>query len=550
MRLNSPDFEKRFRSLFQAQLKASPELRKRYKRDRKPQRADSTNSARSLLLSMVIAAVFGSLTSRIGGVEFGLSIIGLWAAGTALRKAQHFFQTFYGSDDLIVLGLLPLNDQQTFSVLGRKYFRSFGWLFCQLLLLYLVLALVQREVTPILYGAVPLAVLQTLLIAALALHGAVFLHALPLGALGGLLRAAAMIALFAGVYSPTILHYTINFSYWFFPTGWLHYVFVQAAVRSDLVPLGFLIPIGALIYAGIYSWQRLRGFYSLHGFELIPGPGLFGITNETSNRGTTEIQDSIGDRSFLRGVDWDRIGWIERFISRWFQGRDRIVLDFLVADHPRWTDSFRTGLWFWFGGAVIVFAFGSYGGFAVFFPAYLLATVSLPLLGGEWRGLQQFPNSGVFMPGYAVYPITFREIVVTLLKVNIIRTAIAVPFVIGFGMLASWKLGHSPLLGAAVGAKLLTLLIVLQPLMVLLPVSKSTNDTAKMRMIWLFLIIPGVLILIGLSISLFFLTRPLTVIGIYAAILLVSLFLLVIYRSAFRKTKFDIFSKRVSGLEG
>lgn len=543
MRLGSPEFEKRFRALHRAELKESAGLRRRFRQARKTGTA-GPNASRRILFTLVAALIFASWSSKITGPEFGLALISLWAAGSVFRKAHHWFQTFYGTADLLALNLLPISDQDIYRVQSRKYTREFGWVFFEFTILYLALGIAQKNLNPLIYYAPVLGALQTGLVLALSLHSVVFLHALPAGVIGGLLRAAALFFLFAGPQIPGVTAHVIRFSDWFFPTGWLNYAFAQASSKEDWIALGLLLPIGALAYAGVYSWERLRAFYSLEGLDIIPAPGRLGLSAEDlPTRGATEIQDQIGEGHFLRPLDWPAAGRLERFVSRLIRGRDRVILEFLIAENPGWTASLRGSLWVFGAGAILIYFFGEYSGFIVFFPAYLLATAALPLLGGEWRGLQQFPSGGIFIPAYAIYPVSFGEITRVMLKVNLVRTVAAAPLMLVFGMLASWKLGHGLLPGVQITCKALALFLALQPLIVLFPIAKSTNDTSRWRWPRMFIVLFLVLTLGALCLAAFFLDTAISLL-VFGAVLVLSTAAFALYRSTFQRGRFDLLSTR------
>lgn len=550
MNLTSPGFEKRFRALYRRELTQSPGWRKEVRRSKRPKQLGSEATGQALIWILIVVGIFANKATHGMNFEFALAIIALWAAGAAFLRADRYFETFYGSPSLVTLSFLPLGDADIFRVLWRGYWRRFGLIFVEVALLYLVLAVQQRRLE-VVYLGVAAAVVQTLLILALALHAAVFLRGVPLGALGGLFRLMA-IALVIGW--PKIAEHTdkvVAFGRWFFPTGWLNQAFAEAVLRKETLALGLLIPIAALIYGARYSWARLRAFYSLDGIEIVPSSEAAGLgSQEGARKGATDIADALEGRYFLAGLDWARAGWLERLVSRFFRGRDRLVLEFLVAENPRWSQSFRTGLWLWGLGAVAVWSFGNSMGPAVYLPAYLFAALVFPLLGGEWRGLQGFPTGGAILPAYAVFPISFSDISRTLAKVNIIRICAAAPLLVGFGMFAAWRLNHPWHDGAAVSLKLLLLMLALQPVVNLLPISKATNDTTRMKALWGLVFLPVALALVALSFFFFVLDAGQGAVGIFGIIALLSVATFAIYRRAFRRGKFDLLARRTGGMGG
>jgi hypothetical protein len=315
-----------------------------------------------------------------------------------------------------------------------------------------------------------------------------------------------------------------------------------------------LLPIAALVYLARYSFHRLRSYYSLEGFEILPGPPHAAagedeeLTQASFHRpGPTEIEDRVRARHFLEGVDWNLSAPLEKFVARFLSPRERVVTEFLVAQDPGWTRSLKWSFWVWLVACIVVVAFGQFGGTIVFFAAYVLAAASLPILGGEWKAMRRTATGGVFVPSYSVYPVAFNEIARIFLKVNLARICAAAPFVVSFAALAAYKLEHSPYVGAVIGAKVLGILVSFQPFFVLLPISNTSNATSRMTVIWFLVFAPILLVMIGLVVGIFILGTVLGVLGGCLALLLLSSALLLVYRRAYRKGRFDLLSDRASG---
>jgi hypothetical protein len=399
------------------------------------------------------------------------------------------------------------------------------------------------------------ALLQSALVLALALHAASRLHMLPLNGMAGILYATAFTLLLLGSKESAATEYMVQASQWFLPTGWLNYVLLQT--RSDLAALALLVPIAAIIYLARFSWDRLSSYYSLEGFEIMPSAPAHPsapmagddeeLNADSFNRrvGPTEMEERIAGRSFLQGVNWQEGGWLERLASRFLSTRERVIAEFLVAQDPGWSRGFRWSFWVWLVSCAVVFLLGQFGGTVVFFAAYVLVTACLPLFGGDWRAMRQAPAGGVFVPAFALYPISFNAIARIFLKVNLLRVAAAVPFLISFSALAAAALGHSPGSGAAMGLKAVGILFALQPLLVLLPISGTTNDTSRMRAIWLLVFLPVLIGIVALSAAVFLVGSTLQLAGCYALLLMLALLLFGAYRRAYRGGRFDLLSRRV-----
>jgi hypothetical protein len=543
------EFEKKLRALHRTELDRSPELRREFKRRRKSESALRSRIGRNLLMPIFWSAIFFAMIHRRSDIAWAAGIIALWSAGTALKWAHHWFHQFYASEDLVVLNQLPLNDRQIFQFQLRRYFGGAGWVAWELLLGYLVLSFLPGDGSKP-YALALAALGQTVLVLALAIHAASYLHMLPMGTLAGLFRMTAVVLLVLGMqgfeYTPALVRATE----WFLPTGWINYMLLQS--NRDWAVLLLAIPIAAIIYLARFSFERLRSFYSLEGFEIVPGPSHAAATDNEEltaasfgqRAGPTEITDRIANRYFLEGVNWNLRGGLEKFVGRLLSPRERVITEFLVAQEPGWTRSLKWSFWVWMIVSLLVAGFGKSFGTVVFFGAYVLGAATLPLFAGDWRGMRQSAAGGMFMPGYSLYPISFNEMARIFIKVNLVRILAASPLVVSFAALGAHQLGHSALGGAMIGTKLILLLICLQPLLALLPISSTTNDTSRMLGIWLLVFLPLILVILAAALGVFLSDTKLGVIASYALLLMLSTLMFVVYRRAYRAGRFDLLNPR------
>jgi hypothetical protein len=156
----------------------------------------------------------------------------------------------------------------------------------------------------------------------------------------------------------------------------------------------------------------------------------------------------------------------------------------------------------------------------------------------------------MLMPGYSLYPIGFNEMARIFFKVNVVRIFAASPLIISFAAIAAFKLNHSPLDGAILGAKSMGILLCMQPFLILLPISSTTNDTSRMLSLWLFVFLPVLLILIACAIGVFLSDTALGVVASFVIIVLLSGLLFVVYRRSYRSGKFDLLNPRARTEEG
>ena len=109
---SSGDLEKRLRKAHRAELEASPELRREFKRARKSESTGFTRISRNLLMPIFWASIFLAMVHRQNNVGWAAGVIALWAAGTALKWGHHWFQQFYASEDLHGAAQVPIDTFQ------------------------------------------------------------------------------------------------------------------------------------------------------------------------------------------------------------------------------------------------------------------------------------------------------------------------------------------------------------------------------------------------------------------------------------------------------
>lgn len=547
------EFERRFRKLYRTEVERTPGLRQRVRGERRLERNAPVRLLGRVAVAVLWNVLFLNFALRQDSVPLTAAVISLWSAGTALRWGQRWFQQFYGSSELIVLSFLPLNDREIFRFQLRQYLSAAAWVGWELLLAYGVLIAVALPAGLSYLAVAATVAAQTLLIVAIAMHAAAHVHMVPLALVGGLLRFTAAFILAAGVRQLPWIEHIIRASEWGLPSGWVNYALLRGS--EDPVVLCLLVPVAGIIYLARFSFERLRAHYSLEGLELMPTQNLgLGSEHEEltddwfgSRPGPTEIEERLASRSFLLGVNWAQAGPLEKFAARWLTPEEKVITEFLVAQDPGWTRGLKLSVWIWLISTASVLALGHLGGTLIFFAGYILFSASVPLFGGEWRGMRQSPSGGVLLPGYALYPIGFNPIARILCKVSLVRIAAGAPLILSFAALAAYKLGYPPQAGLAIGAKGLGLLLAIQPLLILLPISSTTDDSRRLRP-WVTLVIigPGILLLLACGVAIFMAKSGWLVLLAYLLAAGVAATLFILYRQAYRRGKFDLVSERTS----
>jgi uncharacterized membrane protein YhaH (DUF805 family) len=84
----------------------------------------------------------------------------------------------------------------------------------------------------------------------------------------------------------------------------------------------------------------------------------------------------------------------------------------------------------------------------------------------------------------------------------------------------------------------------LQPLLILLPISSTTNDTSRMAWMWLLVFIPVLLVLGAAAFAVFISDALLGVLTGFIVVFLFSGLLFVLYRRTYQRGKFDLLNAR------
>jgi hypothetical protein len=549
MKVISRGFEKRLRRKVRAELR-SDRKNKRLPKGKVFQRSVLTWSTQGWF-SFIFAFILISFAASHDQPDLAYAALALWTIATVFKRALLFQNLIYASNDLEVFYQLPISDDHIFSVQWSKFLVQSSGLFFNLALAYGGLALVSGFDGRILFIAILTAAAQTILSIALSVHVAAWARRIPLNAISSLLSVTAFALIFFWSSFPAALPGIINLGYWSNPCGWLNYASVKFAGAHDYQALLLLLPITFIVASARVSLLHLRAGYALP--EPIFGNSEPELTEENFPQfgshppvpGETEICDRIASRDFMRPSGWPHLGWIEKIAARSMTGRQRLVTEFLVAGIPGWTGKLRWGIVLTAISSVAVLFFGEQGGFIIFFPAYLIATALLPLSGNEWRGLQTAPTGGLFAPIYAMFPVSYDEILTVVLKVNVIRCVAAFPMLAIYGAIAAGVLHHPVLLGITLAAKVTVSSIALQPLFFALRISSGTNDSRTNRLSWhLLWIIPVILALAGCLFLVFNSKSDWTAAIFMIAVSILSLSIIVVQRRLYRFGKFDLLSSR------
>jgi hypothetical protein len=190
-----------------------------------------------------------------------------------------------------------------------------------------------------------------------------------------------------------------------------------------------------------------------------------------------EVKQRIRTRQFLAGANWNEPGSPQQWAGRWLNARERLMMEFLSAGKINWTAGLKGFLVFAICLAILFWVFPAFmpmaGVFTIVFYFFVMQ-------GGQtWRGTALVNLGGSSSSFCSLYPVGFREITRVTLKRNLMRQVIVpVLAAIAFALMF-FRLGMSADATLTIELKIIGLLLALQPVWALAPLSSGTNDTSK-----------------------------------------------------------------------
>jgi hypothetical protein len=217
---------------------------------------------------------------------------------------------------------------------------------------------------------------------------------------------------------------------------------------------------------------------------------------------------TIAAENVLRSVAWEGQGWIEATVARFFTQRDKLVCEFLLAGRTgTWSTRWRKAGWVTVAG-VLITLFAPLPLWAYFVPAVIAGFLAAPILGGALPGFRGAAVYGLAMPVYALMPVSYGEISRVMFKANIVRLLTWAPLALIYAVALGMRLEENAWNGLLIGAEIVVLVLVLQPLIVAGHFSAGTNDTKQLNRHTLLLCFAGLPLLILLLVATFGLFIP------------------------------------------
>lgn len=531
MRLRSPKLEHRLKRRVRRELRAIPGWRRLRRIHRGPLRFNYGWLRLLLPLAYVWFLAPGTGPHEMG-IPLLLAAVALYATGVTFRLSARLIQELRSPDDLMPLACLPLSDQDIFDLQWQRLRSRSLWLLYYFIVAYALAAGLGHFSALGWLTALALALLQWPLALSLA-AGLLALGNRRALETTGLFIMFGCIWLPFVIFSERAHQLVISSLDHFLPAGWITVAFSQGLLAGDPRAWWWLAPVALLAAASPLLLRRQRRRYILKEVPASAGSRLdfdnlvlTGLDDVLLPKPLPEPEDPSRafSRQLLEAPDWSRAGFVERLAGRWLTPAQRRAAEFLLGWPPGWTRLWTVSAlmtlaaaiavlpvappWSWLtlaaALAIAVWFLGTGGrlwprpfkfsrmiflvlfscliwGLALrhlgFSPASALVAIlaypvglySLPFLVlGPWRGFTPpWGRPGVYP--WALFPISWWDMVALVLKTNLVRCLFALPLLLVMGAIIGFSAGMQipdPLTGLLIALKIFCLGLVTLPLLV------------------------------------------------------------------------------------
>jgi hypothetical protein len=484
MTLRARRFERRLRREAKRTLRGSGPLWQEFRQVRKRRRQNLRLPAwTGRIFFLAWAGVMFGMQQR--PVEVLAAVIVLWAIGTTFLRAAQLRTALYLSPALGVYKYLPISDREVFRLQWRTFLQLSLFSAMDFSLAYGILGSQLVHASNYVLTGLLLGVLQSVLITAGAVCLYAFVRPIFLRVAPVFLVSAIALAVF-GTTQVNLARTVVYFGYWMPPVGWIFYLLGLVSAPTVFFEILPAMLAAALLVLFPIAWKRSRHFYAPteelfavaeRSVSANPVPSLQGLA-EHLKRDPAETQKAIADRSFLRPAEWNGLGLMERWIGQLLTPRQRLIAEFMLARNPQWTAGLRAFVIFLGLTLAVLFLIGRLNTFGPWLVcvSFLLRALNIA---SAWRGFGLPRGSGPQSPHYALYPLGFRELMMTVMKINLARFVVMLPFLAICGLVFIRALDFR--FGPAVlaGLKLIWIGIVLQPVAALLMISSQSSDSSR-----------------------------------------------------------------------
>lgn len=544
MRLRWRSFERKLRREALRSVRASEKLLTDYRQQRRRRWRDlhiPPWAYRMLFMGLAVLVLhWQPLPTLVAAVT-------LWTVGSFFHYATRLGYALYQSPALDVFNHLPLSDESIFDVQFKRFVRDCLWCFAELTIAYSLLAgragyFWHGIGVGFLFGLCQYIFMVIAAVCLFAFGPRRYLH-LP----GTVLRVGALALVLFGSHQPIVITIVESLSHWVPLTGWMIYAMGISASGGLVHNMAPAVLAGLVIALFPMAYRAIRGAYALseeitvyarraNSSETVGAP--FYEWAERFKESPADAEAAIRERGFLHGIGWRTLGPVERVVSLLLTAREQTLAELLVGGTPQWSHGLRRLFLAALVAAGAIWVFGpllaSMGGILAFLAVYLLVAAMI----GNWRGLASSQPGQRQPPFYSFYPVSFREMTVLMLKINSVRYLLFAPVIACLALLAIYKANVGESVTIHYGLKILGLGLLVQPLLVLAPISPCTNDTRNFSLTAM-----AVLLICGLIAAAFvfvFATGLVTTVISAVVVGALSVALWLLYGRHFDRTRIDL----------
>jgi hypothetical protein len=501
LKLHSPSFEKALRRGVKKAVRSSPELKKEYRRAKKAIRRNvQANWLFRPIWSLVLGFFVYGITSITLHPVTGLAIINLWTLITLSSFARNLLVLLFRAPDLPALNLLPISESSIFRWELQKFFRKMALLsvFNQVagfgaLAIYLHFSYGQWVM------AMTLAVLSWVMLLGLALLCAARLPRVKYQLITSsvFMLGFALLMAFKAI-GPAVLRFidsiapSLNL---ISPTGWVPSLFQLLLPDRDWMVVVLIVPVIPVIWSikNSIGVLRSRSKFEEHITPEVPDqiPGketdavdLKDRVTQPSRVGVTAIEEIVQSRQFL--VREQPQGWLEKRLWEWFNLRERTVAEFAFPRGIHITKPWKSILRNFSLMVLIGLVFSKVNQmveiWVVGIGLFITVCQCLAQIWANGTAFRVMFSSGVKIPMYAAYPISFLELSRTLFKPSIIQLPLFIAYTVACAILIAF-LTNTPITdGIIIGFKAGSLIFAGRFITTALAFSACTNDSTRFRL--------------------------------------------------------------------
>jgi hypothetical protein len=499
LKLHSPSFEKSLRRGVRKAVQSSPALKQEYRNAKK---AIRRRVRVEWLFRPIFSCILGFLVWFVIETTHhpvtALAIISIWNLLLLSAFTQNLLLMLFRANDLSALLILPISESAIFQWKLQKFFRKFAMLsVLDQIVGFGVLGFCLHFSYAQWILAMTLAILSWVMLLALTALCAARLPRLKYQIITSSIYLFGFVLLMAHkLIGNAVLAFIDSMAprlNLLLPTGWIPSLFQLILPEGQWMIAGLIVPVVFVIYTIKKSLELLRSQlkYKEHvtreASDQIPGrEHKTAATDETikpSSVGATAIEEIIQSRQFL--FQEQPQGWFERRLWEWLNPREKSVAEFAFARGFSITKPWKTILRNFLLMVVAGFVVGMVSLTVEFWifgiGLFITFCQCLAQILGNGTAFRVMFNSGVRIPIYAAYPITFRELSGTLFKSAVIQLPLFIIYTMACAVLIAHLTGLDFSKGIILGFKVGFLVFAGRFITTTLAFSSCTNDSTRFR---------------------------------------------------------------------